>query len=455
MQNGDRFDRVRRLVEGRRLPEAAAQLELLEPAQAAALVNGLEMEEQAGLMLQLPAPAAADILQEMHSMDAARLAGSFDLDTLARITDEMEPDEAADLLNDLEREPALEVLSRMQRAEYVTPLLHYQDDTAGGRMTSEYLTSLPGTPVSEVVEALRVWQPREAMIPYVFVVDDQHRLLGVVGPLDLIRADPLLPVSEVMDPEVITVRVDEDQENAARLMAENSLAALPVVAEDQELVGIITYGDAFRTLEEEASEDILEKSGIGGLGGAEIDRSYVMLKGRIWQVWRIRVPFLLITMVGGLLAGVVIDVYEQALKTITALAIFIPIVMDMGGNAGTQSATIFARGFIAGHIQPHQFMRQFWRETLIGLGMGAGLGALVGLVAGTWQGMASLGWVVGIALGVTVTLSTMLGFVIPYVLLRLGMDQAAGADPILTTIKDITGLLIYFGLATLIMGPLL
>jgi magnesium transporter len=251
------------------------------------------------------------------------------------------------------------------------------------------------------------------------------------------------------------VLVDEDQEDAAQIMADHSLVALPVVTAENELVGVITLDDAIRTLEEEADEDILDKSGIGALGGAEMNRSYIMLKGRIPQVWRIRVPFLMITMVGGLLAGVVIDVYEQALEAITALAIFIPIVMDMGGNAGTQSATIFARGFIAGHIQPHQFWRQFWRESLIGLGMGVGLGALVGLIAGTWQQMASLGWVVGIALGATVTMATMLGFLIPYVLIRLGMDQAAGADPILTTIKDITGLLIYFGLATLIMGPLM
>jgi magnesium transporter len=455
MQNGEKFEYVRELMAERRIPEAAAQFESLGPAEAAAILNGLEIEQQAGLLQQLPTPAAADILQELHSLDAARLAEMFDTDTLASIVDEMEPDEAADLLNDMEREPAMQVLARMERADAVTPLLGYLDDTAGGRMTSEYLTCQADALVSEVLAALRSWEPREELIPSVFVVDEENHLLGSIGPMALIRAAPLQPVGEVMNANVRSVRVEEDQEDAAQFMLDHSLTALPVVTIENELVGVITLDDAIRTIEEEADEDILDKSAIGSLGGAEMNRSYIMLKGRIPQVWRIRVPFLMITMVGGLLAGVVIDIYEQALEAITALAIFIPIVMDMGGNAGTQSATIFARGFIAGHIQPHQFWRQFGRETLIGLGMGVGLGVIVGLIAGVWQQMPSLGWVVGIALGVTVTIATMLGFLIPFFLIRLGLDQAAGSDPILTTIKDVTGLLIYFGLANLIMGPLL
>jgi magnesium transporter len=455
MKTEEKFEQIRALLEQDLQPDAASQIETLEPAEAAVFFNGLGLEEQEVMLRHVSTPKAADILQEMHSLDAARVAGLFEHSFLARIIDEMEPDEAADLLNDLDQETAKQVLAHMQRADMVTPLLSYMDDTAGGRMTSEYLTCQPDALVSEVLALLRVWEPKQEFVPSVFVVDDENLLLGTLGPMALIRADALQPVGEIMNTDFHSVQVDEDQEDAAQIMASHSLVSLPVTTVENELVGVITLDDAIRTLEEEADEDILDKSGIGALGGAEVNRSYIMLKGSIPHVWRIRVPFLLITMVGGLLAGVVIDVYEQALETITALAIFIPIVMDMGGNAGTQSATIFARGFIAGHIQPHQFWRQFWRESLIGLGMGVGLGILVGIIAGFWQQMSSLGWVVGIALGATVTMATMLGFLIPYVLIRLGMDQAAGADPILTTIKDVTGLLIYFGLATLIMGPLL
>ncbi|HDQ35030.1 MAG TPA: magnesium transporter, partial [Chloroflexi bacterium] len=164
--------------------------------------------------------------------------------------------------------------------------------------------------------------------------------------------------------------------------------------------------------------------------------------------------FLLITLVGGLLAGTVIGVFEETLHGIPMLAIFIPVVMDMGGNAGTQSTTIFARALALGHINMRHFGAHLLREMGVGVTMGVAVGLLAGLIGAIWQGVPALGLVIGLSLTLTLTLATTLGFLIPYLLTRVGLDPAAGADPIITTIKDITGLLIYFALAYYLLGPM-
>lgn len=454
MEIEEKLEQILELVDNQNLRQAAAELAELDPYARAAVFEELTNEEQINLLRAMEPGIAADILQEVHNMEAARLAKQIDRDLLARIVDEMEPDEAADLIGDLEQRFAAGLLERMEEAGEVTPLLDYPDQTAGGRMTSEYLAFPEDTLVGEVVQALREWEPKQEIIPYIFVIDQDERLLGVTGPLALLRAGHTTPIGALMERDIFSVQVDEDQEAAARLMSHHALAALPVVNRAGQLLGVITFDDAIRTMEDETTEDIYDKSAIGTFGDEEMNRSYIMIKGTLWQVWRIRVPFLLITMIGGLLAGVVIDVYEQTLQVVTALAIFIPIVMDMGGNAGTQSATIFARGYVAGQIIPRHFVRQFLREVGIGLGMGTGLGILVGVVAALWQQSTRLGLVVGISLAATILLATTLGFLVPFVLVKLGLDQAAGANPVITTIKDITGLLIYFSLASLLLGDM-
>ncbi len=163
----------------------------------------------------------------------------------------------------------------------------------------------------------------------------------------------------------------------------------------------------------------------------------------------------MVTLIGGILAGMVIGRYEEFLASVTALAFFIPVIMDMGGNVGTQSSTIFTRGLVLGQISIRRFFRHLGREVFYGLGMGLLLGALGGLGAYFWQGNLALGLVVGISLALTITVAAGLGFLIPYLLVRLGLDQAAGADPIITTIKDITGLMIYFTMVSLFLSPIM
>jgi len=285
------------------------------------------------------------------------------------------------------------------------------------------------------------------------VVNEQGGLMGIVDLFQLIASEADDQLESYTKTRVITVNVEDDREKAARLMGKYDLVALPVVDDSGSLKGIITVDDALETLEEETTEDFYNQVAIGAFGDREMANSYNLVRGPIWKTLRVRVPFLVITLAGGILAGLVIGRFEKALEMITGLAFFIPAVMDMGGNAGTQSSTIFTRAFVLGHIRPNKFFKHWLRETMVGMTMGIISGLVAGFIAAWWQPeIPYIGLVVALSLLMTITLATSLGFMVPYLLQKAGMDQAAGADPIITTIKDVTGLLIYFLLVNSFLG---
>jgi magnesium transporter len=446
---------VCRLLEEERRDEALAVIASLLPADKAALFDALPTDVQEQLLPHVDADDVADILEELDDDDAAALAEGMDAEALVQVLDEMEPDEAADLLGDLEPQLRLQALEDMAAADQVRPLLRYPDDSAGGLMTSDYYVFRETERVGQVFRRMRAEAPRDEEIPYIYAVDAEGRLRGVARLADLIRAHPEQPLSAIADPEIITVAAEEDQETAARLLQRYDLMALPVVDAAGRLVGVISADDAMAVLEEEASEDIYLSSGIVSLYGQEAARSDLLVRGPVWQTWRVRVPFLLLTMFGGLVAGAVIGAYEKTLEAVIVLAMFIPVVMTMGGNAGAQSTEIFIRGHALGQIDTRRFMRYLVRELAIGLGMGIFMGALAGVATGVWQGMPELGLVVGLSLVCTMGLAASLGFLIPYLLVKLGADPAAGASPFITTIIDMAGVSVYFALALQLMGPLL
>ncbi len=446
---------VRQLLEQGRRDEAFAVIASLLPADKASLFEALDPELQERLLPHVDPDDAADILEEMNDEDAAALAESLDTDALVQVLDEMEPDEAADLLGDLDPARRAEALDGMEDADEVRSLLRYADDSAGGLMTSDYYVFSEDERVGQVFRRIRSEAPRDEEIPYIYVVDNNGRLTGVARLADLIRAHPELPLSAITDPDRISVPADEDQEAAARLLQRYDLMALPVVDAVGRLVGVISADDAMAALEEEASEDIYLASGIGALGGLEASRSDLLVRGPLYRTWRVRIPFLLVTMFGGLVAGIVIGVYEEALESVIVLAMFIPVVMTMGGNAGAQSTEIFIRGHALGQVDTRRFVRYLLREVVIGLGMGVFMGLLAGIAAGLWQGIPELGLVVGFSLLCTMALAASMGFLIPYLLLKLGADPAAGASPFITTIVDMAGVLVYFLLAVQFMGHLM
>jgi len=341
-----------------------------------------------------------------------------------------------------------------QEREMTAELLGYKPETAGRIMNPDYISLKKGQSVAEGLKNIRQKGMEKETIYNIYVIDQGRKLQGVVTLRTLVMADPEDKIDHIMYDHPVSVSTFTDQEEVARLLQQQDLTAVPVVDREKRLVGIVTFDDAMDVISEETTEDIYNKAGLTGLGEIEADRSRVLISGSLFDVWKVRLPYLVIALVGGLLAGGVIEGFEESLTQITALAFFIPVVMDMGGNVGTQSSTIFNRALVLEQINLRHFFKQFLREMGIGLSMGIILGIAAGIISAVWQ-FPELGLVVGTALALTVTIAAALGFLIPFILHKMGLDQAAGSDPLITTIKDITGLFIYFFLVAQFLGYLL
>ncbi|WP_048815471.1 magnesium transporter [Methanosalsum zhilinae] len=310
--------------------------------------------------------------------------------------------------------------------------------------------------IEDTISQFRHYRPEaeETTIYYVYVTDNDGHLIGVMSLRDLLNARGDIPVSRVMKTSIITLKEDEDVEIAAREMSDLPYRALPVVNWDDRLVGVVRSEEMLDVVEEEASEDIFKSAGMV-FSDAEVSRSYAILESSAFDILRIRLPWLMFALAGGLIAGVVIEGYEATLGTVIALAFFLPVIMDMGGNVGTQASTIFVRGLAVGHIDDKNAIRHFISEGKVGLMIGLVVGIIGGLVAYLWQGMIELAIVIFLTLLSVCLLASIIGFIIPWIVNKVGYDPAAVSDPMITTVKDVTALIIYFGLAALFIPALI
>jgi magnesium transporter len=450
-----KITQVMTLIREGRWKDVGALFSTLLPADKSDLYESLEQEQQQALLPVADAGSVADIIEQIEDQDAAELAESLTPEMLVQVLTEMAPDEAANLLGDIDAELRQEILALLPEMDRVRTLLRYPDDTAGGLMTSEFYGFPETMTARELLRELKSQPTQDEEIPYIYAVDEHGRLTGVIRLADLLRAHPQEPLRTIAKAQIVSIGADQDQELAARLLNRYDLLALPVVDDQGRILGVITADDAMEVLEEETIEDIYKRAGILSAKIQQAPKSDLLVRGPIWLVWAVRLPFLLITVAGGILAGAVIEIFTGLIEAVVILAIFIPIVMDMGGNAGLQSTSIFIRGYVLGHIDPDAIGRHILREMTIGLGMGVLLGLIVGAFAWLWQGIPAMGLVVGISLTLTIIIATFLGFLIPFSLTKMGIDPAAGSGPLITTIKDITGLFIYFGIASLLLERLL
>ncbi len=361
----------------------------------------------------------------------------------------MASDDAVDLLGELSPEEIAALLPLVdEEGAKFSGLLKYPEESAGGIMTTEYISLPADLPVEEAIARLREIAPQAETIYYVFVVDLENRLIGVLSLRDLIAAPDGTPLKEIMRHNVISVNAALDQEEVARVVVKYDLLALPVVDDSNRLLGIITFDDIMDVLEQEATEDIYRLAGAGEVTGVEL------MEASAYQVAWHRTPWLLLSMLGGIAAGYIMSTFESTLEAILVLAFFIPVIMDMGGNVSTQSSTIFVRGIATGEIKGNGIWRYLFREIRVGLLMGVLFGLLVAAAALLWRGNPVLGLVVGTSMIATISLATIIGTLVPLFFHKLKIDPAITSGPLVTTIKDITGLLIYFGMATLFLDYL-
>ena len=432
-----------------------ALLARAEDVEVLSLLYDLPPNEQVIVFRLLAKDKALSIFEELDTEEQQNLVRSFTDAQAIELVNELAPDDRVRLLDELPATVAKKMLAALSPSEreMTNLLMGYEAQTAGRIMTPEYVRLHKELTAAEALEKVKINAVEKETIYTIYITDEERRLEGVLSLRDLLIAEPTAKLADIMEKISFTVSTDTDQEEVARLLQRLDWLAVPVVDKENRLVGIVTVDDAIDILEDEATEDIMASGGI--FASKESNRSEVLIRGSLLAIWKVRLPFLFITIVGGMLAAIVLDGFEEVLESALAVAFFIPLIMDMGGSVGTQSSTAFARGVVLGHVNMSRFFKHFAKEVGIGFSIGVITGVVAGTIATLWQGDILLGLAVGVSLALTVTLASTLGFLVPFVLMKFNFDQAAGAAPIITSIKDISGILIYFTSASFFLRHVL
>ncbi len=436
--------RVLELLEGPQPQSALPLLLEVHPADQAQLLSEIDLARRQALLDLLQPGEAALVLEQMHPEEAAEAVEEMRPGTLSAILDEAGPDVAADILKRLPEEQSLQTLQGMGEVEDVTPLLEYADDTAGGIMTTEYVSVRTDTTAAIALDILRVRAEGVDDVGSLLVVDNSRRLVGSLGVTRLALARPTLLVADIMDPEVRHVAPDTDQEECASLAERYDLSYLPVVDEERRLLGVILVQDLVDVIEEEATEDMYHMARIGP------ERLFGSPLGSV----RRRLPWLYLNLATTILAALVINFFESTVARVVALAMFLPVVAGQGGIGGTQTLTLVIRGIALGDLPGRRALSLLGRELVLGLIHGVLLGAVIGVVAFLWKGNGMLGVVVGLAVGANMVIAGMVGAATPLLLRALRMDPALGAAVVVTTVADVVGFLIFLGIAASLISTL-
>jgi magnesium transporter len=436
-------------------PEAVREaVSEFHPEDIAELLEDLSAHEAMVLVRALPTEEAADVVERLSPQRQVLIFNAIDTGRAVELLGEMDPDDRVDLLQELEEEDARSLLAALERrepeaAEEVRELERYEPETAGGLMTTEFAALPPETKVWEAMEAARRFGREEMaeMLYYIYVCRPNGELLGVVSLRDLILSEPGQPLSEIMTENVFQVSAFDDQEKVAHAMARYDLAALPVVDNLSRMLGVVTIDDVVDVVIEEATEDAQKMGGV-----VPLEDSY-FATGWAEFVWK-RGSWLVLLFIAQLLTATVIRENRDMLAATVELVLFIPLIIASGGNAGSQSATLIIRAMAVGELRPGDWVRVAGRELLIGLSLGIALG-LMGFVRGWFAGETvdplAIATAVGISILAIVTLSTMIGSLLPLLIRRAGLDPAVSSTPFIASVVDVLGLLVYFAVAQLIL----
>lgn len=397
------------------------------------LFDGLPLERQASVMGYLPGESQV------------RIAGAISDELMPQILAHMSSDERADLFNLLGEDRREAMLRRMARAERedLKRLAGFTEGTAGAIMTSDYVAIPGGMTVSEAMLRARQTAPDAETIYQLFVIDPEGRLTGTLSLRHLMVARPGAVVDDIMIRDVISITVTEKQEQAARLVARYDLLALPVIDDEARLIGIITHDDVMDVAESEATEDIHKGMSIGAL---EAGVSRVSL----WSLYRNRVFWLVLLVFANLFSGAGIAYFEDIIAAQVALVFFLPLLIGSGGNAGAQAATLMVRGMATGDVGVKDWSTLLGRELLVAASLGLTM-AIAVVPIGLLRGGEAVAMVVAMSMITIVLFGSLLGMCLPFVLDRVGWDPATASAPLVTTMIDACGVLIYFGIATAII----
>ncbi|MFH1481730.1 MAG: magnesium transporter [Pseudomonadota bacterium] len=435
---------VKAYIEGKNRRSLLQLLDEIRPADVADLIEHLNQDERLYIFELMEPEGAGDVLMEIEGPVQESILSGLDNRAISDIVGELDSDDAADLVGDLPPERVKEIIESVEDdvSEELKRLLPYPEDTAGGLMALEFVAVRADETVQEAIDTLRKKREEVENVYYLFVVDDSNKLVGVVSLKDLVVEPPERKVREIMNQEVISVPVTKDQEEVYHLFKKYDLVTIPVVDEQGRLVGRITHDDIIDVIEEEADEDF---SMMAGVINQEITDYSVL------RISRARLPWLMMGLFGELVAAVVIYHFEKSLEKVIALACFFPVIMAMGGNTGTQAATVIVRGLATGDISLVHTGKRLWVEMKAALLNGLIVGTVLGIIVGLWLSDFRFGFVIFLTMIIIILNAGFVGSAVPLAMKKLNIDPAIATGPFVTTSNDVIGLLIYLTLVTLFL----
>ena len=438
---------VRKLVARGAYVNAYKILSRLHPSDIAEILGDLSehlRRDTFKTLYQRDLTLASEALAELGPKRGAPILADMSAQEISAILQELDPDDAADFVADLPDELQEQILGAMREKEAseVEDLLQYPEQTAGRIMSPKVFSLDENTTVAEAIQRLQDAGDLE-MVFYIYVVDEHKHLVGVLSLRQLLLKRPETLLKDIMETDVIRVTTDTDQEDVARLVASYNILAIPVVDAQGKLVGVITVDDVIDVIKEEATEDMYR------LAGLDIEeRVFTPPQTSI----RKRVPWLLVNLATAFLAALVVAQFENVIAQFALLAVFMPIVPGMGGNAGNQTLTVMVRGIALGELSWTNSRKALFKELLVGIANGILIGALVGAAAFVWKGSALIGVALGLAMVGNLVVAAVTGTLVPLALRWLKVDPALASSVFVTTATDVTGFLLFLGLGTFFLA---
>ena len=442
-------DRLREIIDDENLKQLKETLDGFHAADLTDIFSELNPKERLACFKQLDEEKAADLLEYLPPQLQVELLGEVDEEYASRLIAKMPHDEAADVLGDMEDDDTESYLDKLPHkfSSEVRELLTYNEESAGGIMNPLVLTVSTDMDVEGVLNTIRVKAEKDNMdLYYVYVVDKQNHLMGVVSLRKLLTSPVHQKVVDIMTRDIVKLHVDDLQDYIADEFMKYQFNALPVVDLYNRLKGIVTWDDAQDIVEEETTDEIYTSSGIAT---EMVEDEDDILSGNILHAVKARTPWLFITLIGEFIAVNVANFFDGTLHALPIIAIFMPLLAGLGGNIGTQSITLMVRGLSTGQVNLKSAMYHIFREAALGLLIGVVFGALVTLVTSRWQHSVALGVIVGLAMVINMTTATIIGTCTPFVLKKFKVDPAIASGPVIATTIDVVGLFVYFSLVTI------
>ncbi len=426
--------------------EAAAAFDANQhPADLAELLREMELDAARAALMSLPLALAADTFGYLDAETQVGLAKRLNRSELAAIVTEMDGDDRADLFNRLTPKQQNALLPGLAQAERedIRRLAAHEEGTAGAIMTSDYATLTADLTVRDALAKLRREAPDKETIYRAYVIDAARKLIGSLRLQTLILASPKQVVGDIMERETRAVRVDDDQEDVARSIAKYDIIALPVVDAEGQLVGIVTHDDAMDVLQAEATEDFQKVGSVGSMADSIASAS-------IARLYRSRIYWLVLLVFGNLLSGAGLAFFEDTIAAYVVLVFFLPVLIGSGGNAGSQSSTLMVRALATGDVQMKDWGRMLVRELSVATLLGVTMAVAISAIAG-FRGGLEVALVVAGSMLLIVLAGSLIGMSMPFLLNRLRFDPATASAPLIASIADILGVVIYFSIATAVL----